>query len=194
LRLLLQLRSCFRWRRYAGQSRKARLWTWTLAPALCVFVGFSVFVFAQNSGENAAQTSLDGSRIVPFLNQTLVWYRQMMVVRQIANDPSEVTIVSDNRQLSEQIVRLSFDFARAEADAIASSQRSTQAQEPNGGSPEQQAIAKAESQVDQQIKSSESELNWQRRLASSDPSWNHRSQKLRVRSTLKRRAKMPSTA
>jgi len=96
---------------------------------------------------------------MPFLDQTLTWYRQMSVVQQIANDPSEVTIVSDNRQLANQIVRLSFDFARAEADAITSSQRSTPAHAQTGGTPEQQAMVKAEDQVDQEIKNAESELN-----------------------------------
>ena len=83
----------------------------------------------------------------------------MSVVQQIANDPSEVTIVSDNRQLANQIVRLSFDFARAEADAITSSQRSTPVQAQTGGTAEQQAMVKAEDQVDQEIKNAETELN-----------------------------------
>jgi len=137
-----------------ARSRKA-----ILILSLCLFVGFSVFVSAQDSGQNAAPPALDASRIMPFLDQTLTWYRQMSVVQQIANDPSEVTIVSDNRQLANQIVRLSFDFARAEADAITSSQRSTPAHAQTGGTPEQQAMVKAEDQVDQEIKNAESELN-----------------------------------
>ena len=96
---------------------------------------------------------------MPFLDQTLTWYRQMNVVQQIANDPSEVTIVSDNRQLANQLVRLSFDFARAEADAITSSQRSTPIQAQTGDTAEQQAMVKAEDQVDREIKNAETELN-----------------------------------
>ena len=137
-----------------ARSRKA-----ILILSLCLFVGLSVFVSAQDSGQNAPPPALDASRIMPFLDQTLTWYRQMNVVQQIANDPSEVTIVSDNRQLANQIVRLSFDFARAEADAITSSQRSTPAHAQTGGTPEQQAMVKAEDQVDQEIKNAESELN-----------------------------------
>lgn len=127
--------------------------------SLCVFAGWSVFVFAQNPAESAPPATLDASRIMPFLDQTLTWYRQMGVTQQIASDPSEVTIVTDNRQIATQIVRLSFDFARAEADAITSNQRSTPVQAQAGGTPEQQAMVKAEDQVDQQIKEAESELN-----------------------------------
>jgi small-conductance mechanosensitive channel len=126
---------------------------------LCLFAGLSVIVFAQNSTQNAAPASLDPSRIMAFLDQTLTWYRQMGVDQQIADDPSEVTIVTDNRQLADQILRLSFDFARAEADALANSQRSAQVQTQNGGTPEQQAIVKAEDQVDQEIKNAEAELD-----------------------------------
>jgi small-conductance mechanosensitive channel len=156
---LLQVFNRFTRRRHPGRFRKAILCSWALAPALCVFGGFCVFVFAQKPAEDTVPASLDATRIVPFLDQTLTWYRQMGVTQQIANDPSEVTIVSDNRQLATQIVRLSFDFARAEADALASSERSTQVQAQNGGTPEQEAIRKAEDQVDQQIKNAESELN-----------------------------------
>ena len=156
---LLHVVSRLKWSRNLGRFRKEILCLWTLAPALCVFGGLCVFVFAQNSGQNAAPASFDATRIVPFLDQTLTWYRQMGVTQQVASDPSEVTIVSDNRQLAIQIVRLSFDFARAEADALASSQRAAQVQAPNGGTPEQEAMRKAEDQVDQQIKNAESALN-----------------------------------
>ena len=96
---------------------------------------------------------------MPFLDQTLTWYRQMGVTQQIASDPSEVTIVTDNRQLATQIVRLSFDFARAEADAITSNQRSAPVQTQTANTPEQQAIVKAEDQIDQEIKRADSELD-----------------------------------
>lgn len=144
--------------RTLARSRKAILFFSTLI-LLCVFAGWSVFVFAQNPAESAPPPDLYASRIMPFLDQTLTWYRQMGVTQQIASDPSEVTIVTDNRQLAIQIVRLSFDFARAEADAITSNQRSTPVQTQTGGTPEQQAMVKAENQVDQQIKEAESELN-----------------------------------
>lgn len=145
--------------RKVALSRRAILYFSALIFALCVFAGWSVFVFAQNPAESAPPPALEASRIMPFLDQTLTWYRQMGVTQQIASDPSEVTIVTDNRQLATQIVRLSFDFARAEADAINSNQRSAPVQPRAAASPEQQAMMKAENQVDQQIKEADSELN-----------------------------------
>jgi small-conductance mechanosensitive channel len=136
-----------------------------LVTALGASAGFYLCAKAQNSVPNSAPqpssaaASLDSSRIIPFLDQTLAWYRQMGVEDQIANDPSEVTLVSDNRELAQQIVKLSFDFARAEADALASSQGSAQAQASKGASPEQQAIVKALKQNDEKIRAAESEMN-----------------------------------
>ena len=133
-----------------------------LTLAVC-FLGANAFLLAQNPPpapqDNAGRTALDASRILPFLEQTLTWYRQMTVDKQIANDPSEVTMVNDNRQLEAQIVRLSFDFARAEADALAASPASRQVQAQSGGTPQQQALLKAEDAADQEVKKAESELN-----------------------------------
>ena len=76
---------------------------WVLVTTLGICAGFYMCAAAQNSKQNGASApkttsvSLDASRIIPFLDQTLTWYRQMGVDEQIANDPSEVTIVSDNR-------------------------------------------------------------------------------------------------
>jgi small-conductance mechanosensitive channel len=159
LHLFFRAIKCSETSRDRANPRKAILCFSTLILSLCVVAGLSVFVFGQNSAPNAPPPALDASGIMPFLDQTLTWYRQMSVVQQIANDPSEVTIVSDNRQLANQIVRLSFDFARAEADAITSSQRSTPVQAQTGGTAEQQAMVKAEDQVDQEIKNAETELN-----------------------------------
>src|SRR5579864_3849722 len=92
----------------------------TVAAALCVFAA-GVFLSAQT--QNTASVSLDASRIIPFLNQTLSWYRQMIAGQQLADDANEQVLIADNRQLAGQIVRAAFDFARAEAEDVNSSLR-----------------------------------------------------------------------
>jgi small-conductance mechanosensitive channel/vacuolar-type H+-ATPase subunit H len=124
--------------------------------------GACALVLAQNptpAPQDTAGGVLDASRIIPFLEQTVTWYRQMTVYKQIANDPTEVAMVSDNRQLETQIVRLSFDFARAEADALASKPASSQVAAQSGGTPQQQTLLKAEAEADQEVKKAEAELN-----------------------------------
>jgi small-conductance mechanosensitive channel len=144
------------------RSTKKILRTLTLAPALFVVLGAAALLLAQNPApatQDAAQVSVDSSRIIPFLDQTLTWYRQMMVDEQIADDPSEVTMVSNNHQLEAQIVRLSFDFARAEADALTNKPASGGVQAQNGGTPQQQALLKAEDAANQDVRKADSQLN-----------------------------------
>ena len=149
-----------KWRRNPGRARNEILCALTLI--VCAVVGAGALVHAQDptpATQDTARAVLDGSRVIPFLDQTLTWYRQMTVDKQIANDPSELAMVSDNRQLEIQIVRLSFDFARAEADALASSPASSEVQAQSGGTPQQQALLKAEDAADREVNKAESELN-----------------------------------
>jgi len=46
------------------------------------------------------------------LTETISWYRGTTVEQQIANEPSDITFVNENRRISSEIVRLAFDFAR----------------------------------------------------------------------------------
>jgi small-conductance mechanosensitive channel len=144
------------------RSTKKLLRALTLAPALFIVLGAAALLLAQNpepAAQDTARVSVDSSRIIPFLDQTLTWYRQMMVDEQIADDPSEVTMVSNNHQLEAQIVRLSFDFARVEADALTIKPGSSGVQAKNGGTPQQQALLKAEDAANQDVQKAESQLN-----------------------------------
>jgi small-conductance mechanosensitive channel len=57
--------------------------------------------------------------IVPFLNQNIVWYRDLTQQQQLATEPSDVLFFNDNRQIAEQVVRLAFEYARARSQALA---------------------------------------------------------------------------
>jgi small-conductance mechanosensitive channel len=65
--------------------------------------------------QNAA-AKLDSSQVIQFLNQTIDWYRHATPVQQTATEPDDFMLVSDSGQLANQIVRLAFDFARAEGE------------------------------------------------------------------------------
>ncbi|HKS73118.1 MAG TPA: mechanosensitive ion channel domain-containing protein [Terriglobales bacterium] len=66
-----------------------------------------------------ADTPSEPQSLINFLNQTIVWYRQLSAQQQLANQPSDVLFLSDNRQLADQIVARSFEFARTRAQALA---------------------------------------------------------------------------
>ena len=55
------------------------------------------------------------AQVVGYLLQSVSWYRHVYTERQVANDPEDLVFLNDNQAIEGQIVRLSFDFAKADA-------------------------------------------------------------------------------
>jgi len=129
-----------------------------------LLVGFllsaALAAFSQNNGLASASPT-NGEEIIPFLNQTIVWYRQITLQQQLATEPSDVLFLNDNRQIADQIVRLSFDFARARAQALSSQPEGISAQ-ASGPNSQYQRLADAATKADQQVKSTQQEIDTQR--------------------------------
>jgi len=98
----------------------------------------------------------DRSDILQFLDQTINWYRQIDVERQIATEPDDVIAVNDDRPLADQIVRSAFDFARAEADFAQSSTKPNPAQNPEAA--RYQSLLQLAAKLDQQVQQAQAEL------------------------------------
>jgi small-conductance mechanosensitive channel len=124
-----------------------------IAPIfVLVFVFCAGLTVSQNN-----QPPSDRSQLLQFLDQTINWYRQIDVERQIATEPDDIIAVDDDRALADQIVRDAFEFARAEADFSAQASTSSgQAQNPEGG--RYQSLVQLANKLDQQIKDSQAEL------------------------------------
>jgi len=111
---------------------------------------------ASSKDAQAAQGS-GAEDIVPFLNQTIVWSRQLSAEQQLVGEPSDALFLHDGRQVADQIVRLAFDFARARAQALAS-QTDQSAVRAQAASQYQRLIDSA-TKADQQVKSLQQELD-----------------------------------
>jgi hypothetical protein len=61
---------------------------------------------------------LDQQGILQFLNQTVAWYQRTAVEQQVATTPGDLLYATDDRPVGDQIVHLSFDFARAGAQLL----------------------------------------------------------------------------
>ncbi|MGZ4871795.1 MAG: hypothetical protein ACXV99_07855, partial [Candidatus Angelobacter sp.] len=81
-----------------------------------------ISVRAQLNGDASAKAAQAGGPedIIPFLNQTIVWSRQVSAEQQLVSEPSDALFLNDSRQVADQVVRLAFDFARARTQALAS--------------------------------------------------------------------------
>lgn len=100
----------------------------------------------------------NGEEIIPFLNQTIVWYRQLTVQQQLATEPSDVLFFNDNRQLADQVVKQAFDFARGRAQGLAAAGK-TEVAARSSVPAQYQRLADATARVEQQVKNTQAEVD-----------------------------------
>jgi hypothetical protein len=80
----------------------------------------AIFVLAMSGGlsagttQNSYQLSSD-AQVIGYLMQSVTWYRHLYTERQVASDPGDLVFLNDNQALESQIVKLSFEFAKADA-------------------------------------------------------------------------------
>jgi Mechanosensitive ion channel len=55
------------------------------------------------------------SEVIDYLIQSVNWYRHVYAERQVANEPTDFMFLDDNQAIERQIVKLSFEFAKADA-------------------------------------------------------------------------------
>ncbi len=135
--------------RRAATSRKFRL----LLAAILAAAGF---LFAQNASDTGTPSS-GAEQIVPFLNQTIVWSRQVTSEQQLVTEPSDALFLNDSRQTSDQVVRLAFEFARARSQALMSQIGKNSQAQP--GASQYQRLIDSANQADQKVKSLQQELD-----------------------------------
>ena len=103
-----------------------------------------------------ASTGSGAEAIIPFLNQTIVWYRDLTQQQQLATEPSDIMFFNDNRQIADQVVRLSFEYARARAQALAA--QSNTSSNP-GNASQYQTLTTLAAKADQQYKDTQKEVD-----------------------------------
>ena len=97
--------------------------------------------------------------ILRFLNQTVVWYRLLGSQQQLVNEPNDAVFVNDNRRIAEEVVRLAFEFARAEAQQIASQTPTSANAAQNQANPSQyQNLINLTEKSKQEIQDQETQL------------------------------------
>ena len=55
------------------------------------------------------------AQVIGYLLQSVTWYRHLYTEQQVASDPGDLVFLNDNQALESQIVKLSFEFAKADA-------------------------------------------------------------------------------
>ena len=143
---------------HSKRKSKASFFLFILIAA---FLLLAIAAIAQDNSADSESTATNGEEIIPFLNQTIEWYRQITVQQQLATEPSDVLFLNDNRQIADQVVRLSFDYARARAQAL-SNETPASTSSQGGQTSQYQRLADAANKADQQVKTSQQEIDTQR--------------------------------
>ncbi|MBZ5537975.1 MAG: mechanosensitive ion channel family protein [Acidobacteriia bacterium] len=133
---------------YIHRPFQARLY---VLAATILFLGLGI-------SQGAPGNDSGSSEVIQFLNQTVDWYRQLDIERQMATDPNDVLIVNDDRRVADQIVRLAFDFSRAKAQAAAKETGSSTAESQSTESSRYQALLKWSTKLDKQVHDTQLEL------------------------------------
>jgi hypothetical protein len=80
----------------------------------------TIFAIAMSGGlsadttQNSYQLPSD-AQVIGYLLQSVTWYRHLYTERQVASDPGDLVFLNDNQAIGSQIVKLSFEFAKADA-------------------------------------------------------------------------------
>src|SRR5580658_9427208 len=96
---------------------------WRTFRAAAIVVTLCVGLRALGDSAPAPQAA----QVMAFLNQTIDWYRHLGSEEQLADQPTDVLFVYNDRDIASQVLSLSFDFARANAQILAAANGQTAA-------------------------------------------------------------------
>ncbi len=83
-----------------------------------------------------AQLSADSSSdLIQMLNQSVSWYHAVAAERDFAATPSDATFITDNARISDDIVRLAFEFARSQEKFIKQSRLAAKGDQTSPAAP-----------------------------------------------------------
>jgi small-conductance mechanosensitive channel len=122
----------------------------------------------QNSNRNnSGSPAPDPAQLIHFLSHTITWYHQLPMEQHLATEPSDLAFFQENRHIADQVVELSFDYARSQAQLLQSRKPAPQ----TAANPSQyQRLVQAEQKADQEVQDTQSELVTTRaKLASAAP-------------------------
>jgi len=130
---------------------------------ICSLLAIAILGSVGSLAQNASSSAPEASDLLPFLNETINWYRGLTIERQIATEPSDGLVVNDNRSVADHVVRLAFDYARAEASDLAKRSGPNAANNANSPVSQYQSLMQLSAKLDNQVKELQAELDASRK-------------------------------
>jgi small-conductance mechanosensitive channel len=129
-----------------------------LLPLCAAFIVIATTIGAASHPQKSQPpgAAVTGTDPLPFLKQTVDWYQHLRVEEQLSTDSADVTFLEDERQIAKQILRLSFDFARAQAKFVASTSAPATSDQPETG--RYSGLTQRSAEADEEVRQTEAEL------------------------------------
>jgi small-conductance mechanosensitive channel len=152
--------------------------------AIPLLAGIAVFAAQAADAPTQPATSaaesravMTGDQVVQILDETVDWYRTLGAQQQAATQPSDLLILYANRQTADQIMKLAFDFARANAELL-SSEAGVKKEAEDAAS--EQSLSRQRKQLDDQRASIQAEIEANKRQLASTPKQNQATVQSRI--------------
>ncbi|HEX3584278.1 MAG TPA: hypothetical protein VH087_21110, partial [Thermoanaerobaculia bacterium] len=112
---------------------------------------------------------IDAAHVLAFLNRTIAWDERLDAQGELADQPTDVLYVNDNRQLGKQVVALTFEAAKGEAQLLAATAPVPAAPQDVNAQRLQRMTQRASSAASQLRREEARLADLQHRLPPSDP-------------------------
>src|SRR6202158_1729819 len=80
----------------------------------CVIFAIAISVGLSADTTQASYQLPSRAQVIGYLLQSQNWNRHVYTERQVASDPGDLVFLNDNQAIESQIVKLSFEFAKAD--------------------------------------------------------------------------------
>ena len=114
----------------------------------------------------ASGAPLTGPQVIQMLDQSIAWYRTLGVQTAVANEPSDLLILYENRQTANQVIALAFEIARADVDILS---KQSAAPPLGGAATPSSTLNQLQRKYAEQVAAAESELQTTQRELSQAP-------------------------
>jgi small-conductance mechanosensitive channel len=140
-----------------------------LALIACLATGPFISIYFTAHAQAPALNTVPSAQVISYLNQSIQWYQHIQLERQLVTVPEDVNFLASDQQIADQVIRLSFDFATADADVRAKQKVAT-------SNPDQAAITDQSNyqslvalanKADQQLKDAQTDLETMKRKLTS---------------------------
>jgi small-conductance mechanosensitive channel len=129
----------------------------------CLAILLVILVSNRGLTAGSATSPIDQTQIVNFLNETINWNQQIAAQQPESPSSNDILFAASNLPLSEQIVKLSFDFGHAEAQLTSGATSSTSRDSRF------RSLTASASKVDVQLEQTQSQLDSLRQKLKSGP-------------------------